>query len=135
MKHGLFYQLKSGHGSSFQTDTGLIHLFDHIKLQTSEGLFTGMVMIDLQKAFNTVEHQIICQTLRYMGMKDVKWFESYLTRLRQLLNVNGTESELLNVTCGVSPRTHLRTITFPVLRQRHVFNLTSNSCYVPTTAP
>ena len=38
-----------------------------------------MVMIDLQKAFDTVDHQILCQKLRSMGVKDVKWFESYLT--------------------------------------------------------
>ena len=58
-------------------------------------------MIDLQKAFDTVDHQILCQKLRSMGVRDVKWFESYLTGRKQLVNVNGTESELLNITCGV----------------------------------
>lgn len=79
IKHSLLYQLQSGHESSFQTDTCLIHLFDNIKLQRSEGLFTGMVMVDLQKAFNksTMDHQIIFQTLRYIGVKDVKLFVFY----------------------------------------------------------
>lgn len=101
IQHDLLYQFQSGFRSSYSTDTCLIHLFDHIKSQTSKGLFTGMVMIDLQKAFDTVDHQILCQKLRSMGIKDVKWFESYLTGRKQLVNVNGTESELQNITCGV----------------------------------
>lgn len=101
IQHNLLYQFQSGFRSSYSTDTCLIHLFDHIKSQTSKGLFTGMVMIDLQKAFDTVDHQILCQKLRSMGVKNVKWFESYLTGRKQLVNVNGTESELLNITCGV----------------------------------
>ena len=60
-----------------------------------------MVMIDLQKASDTVDHQILCQNLRYVGVKDVKWFGSYLTEKKQFVNVNETESELLNLTCGV----------------------------------
>lgn len=99
--HNLLYQFQSGFRSSYSTDTCLIHLFDHIKKQTSKGLFTGMVMIDLQKAFDTVDHRILCHKLRSMGVQEVKWFESYLTGRKQLVNVNGTESELLNITCGV----------------------------------
>ena len=41
--------------SSYSTDTCLIYLFNHNKSQTSKGLFTGMVMTDLQKAFDTVD--------------------------------------------------------------------------------
>ena len=45
----MLYELQSGFRSAYSTDTCLINLFDHIKSQTSKGLFTGMVMIDLQK--------------------------------------------------------------------------------------
>ena len=44
-------------------------------------------MIDLQKnnpkTFDTMDHQILCPKLRYMGVKDVKLFESYLTGRKQ----------------------------------------------------
>ena len=97
----MLYELQSGFRSAYSTDTCLIHLFDHIKSQTSKGLFTGMVMIDLQKAFDTVDHQIVCNKLQAMGVSNIKWFESYLTGRQQLVNVNGTESNPANISCGV----------------------------------
>ena len=60
-----------------------------------------MVLIDLLKAFDTVDHQILRLKLRCKGVKDVKWFESYLTGRKQLVNADGTESQLINITCGV----------------------------------
>ena len=101
IKNNLLYEFQSGFRSAYSTDTCLIHLFDHIKSQTAKGLYTGMVMIDLQKAFDTVDHQILCSKLQAMGVSNVKWFQSYLTGRKQLVNVNGTESNLEDITCGV----------------------------------
>ena len=59
----LFYSFQSGFRSSFSTDTFLTHLTDQIRFQMDRGFYTGMVMIDLQKAFNTVDHDILLQKL------------------------------------------------------------------------
>ena len=99
--NNLLYQFQSGFRSAFSTDTCLVHLFDHIKKNTSKGLFTGMIMIDLQKAFDTVDHQILCKKLEILGVKNVKWFQSYLTGRKQLVNINGRESDYLDIKCGV----------------------------------
>ena len=37
-----------------------------------------MVLIDLQKAFDTVDHKILCKKLEAMGIDFTKWFEYYL---------------------------------------------------------
>ena len=79
IKHNLLYEFQSGLGSVCSTDNCLIHLFDHIKSQSSEGLFTGMIIIDLQKTFDTVDHHILCNKLQAMGVSNIKWFESYKT--------------------------------------------------------
>jgi hypothetical protein len=60
-----------------------------------------MIMLDLQKAFDTVDHYILCSKLQIMGVKSTKWFEFYLTDRKQKVSVNGTESNCLTVTCGV----------------------------------
>ena len=59
-KNNLIYEFQSGFRGNFSTDTCLIHLTDHIKKNTSKGLYTGMIMLDLQKAFDTVDHEILC---------------------------------------------------------------------------
>ena len=48
---------------------------DHIRDTNSEGLFTGMVLLDLQKAFDTVDHNILCGKLNNMGIQ-AHWFHS-----------------------------------------------------------
>ena len=52
------YEFQSGFRRKFSTDTCLIHLLDYIRDNNSNGLFTGMIMLDLQKAFDTVDHDI-----------------------------------------------------------------------------
>ena len=58
-------------------------------------------MLDLQKAFDTVDHAILCNKLKPMGFKSVDWFRSYLSYRNQFVNVNDTESDPSLVTCGV----------------------------------
>ena len=60
-----------------------------------------MLMLDLQKAFDTVDHDILCKKLKAMGIKSVDWFRSYLSNRNQIVNVNDTESDPSLVTCGV----------------------------------
>ena len=57
--------------------------------------------LDLQKAFDTVDHSILCNKLKLMGVGSTKWFESYLSNRSQLVNVGKINSDIANVTCGV----------------------------------
>ena len=59
--HDILYEFQSGFRSKFSTESCLIHLFDFIRDNTTKGLYTGMVMLDLQKAFETVDHAILCK--------------------------------------------------------------------------
>ena len=101
MNKKLLFDFQSGFRSNFSTDSRLTYLTDYIKTQTSKGLYTGMLMLDLQKAFNTVYHDILCKKLKPMGIKSVDWFRSYLAYRNQIINVNDTESDPSLVTCGV----------------------------------
>ena len=60
-------------------------------------------MLDLQKAFDTVNHDILLFKLKALGFKYeiIKWMSSYLTGREQIVNVNGIESEPVELTCGV----------------------------------
>ena len=60
-----------------------------------------MVLIDLKKAFDTVDHKMLCKKLEAMGIDFTKWFESYLKGRKQMVIANETCSEMGTVTCGV----------------------------------
>ena len=68
VENNINYDYQFGFRSSFSTDTCLIHLLDHIKMNSARGLFTGMMLLDLQKAFGTVNHSLLCSTLKLMGV-------------------------------------------------------------------
>ena len=101
VKNNMLYDLQSGFRGNYSTDTCLIHLTDHIKTQTSKGLYTGMILLDLQKAFDTVDHSILCDKLKAMGIGSVEWFQSYLSDRMQTVQVNDTYSNIEQITCGV----------------------------------
>ena len=107
VSNGLLYELQSGFRGNYSTDSSLIHLTDHIRNQSAKGLYTGMIMLDLQKAFDTVDHDILCRKLKAMGVDSVEWFRSYLSGRTQAIHVNNTMSDFDNIVCGVPQRSIL----------------------------
>ena len=99
--NNLLFEYQSGFRSKFSTDTCLIHLLDYIKGNSAKGLFTGMIMLDLQKAFDTVDHDILCDKLKVMGVESVNWFRSYLSDRKQFVCINEVSSKSGHVSCGV----------------------------------
>ncbi|MCU7801520.1 MAG: reverse transcriptase family protein [gamma proteobacterium symbiont of Lucinoma myriamae] len=99
----LLYKFQSGFRTRFSTDTCLIHLTDFIKFQMDKGYFVGMVLLDLQKAFDTVDHSILLMKLEALGLSQdiVRWFRSYLSDRQQLVDVSGMFSSSAEIRCGV----------------------------------
>ena len=97
----LFYEYQSGFRNRFSTDTCLINLVDYIKGENKKGNLVGMVMIDLRKAFDTVDEEILLEKLSAMGVTSIDWFRSYLTDREQCTQVDGINSSFLEVTFGV----------------------------------
>ena len=62
-----------------------------------------MVLLDLQKAFDTLDHGVLLMKLEAIGLDadGLRWFRSYLSDRAQLVDVYGTCSSFANVTCGV----------------------------------
>ena len=68
-----------------------------------KGLVTGVVFIDLRKAFDTLDTDILLAKLKGCGVTDIEhqWFWSYLTGRSQTVSVDGHLSDHLPVNIGV----------------------------------
>ncbi len=87
-KSSLIYVFQSGFRISHSTDT-LLYLTDFIRRQIDEGKMCGMVLLELQKAFDTVNHSILLDKLSVMGLssKVIAWFNYYLSeRVQRVRN-------------------------------------------------
>ena len=67
------------------------------------GFGTGMIFVDLQKAFDTINHDILLKKLSIIGFSDhtVKWFQSYLSNRKFMINLENPFSEVSSMSCGV----------------------------------
>ena len=63
-----------------------------------------MFFIDIQNAFDTVNHSILSAKAEYYGVRGIvlEWFKSYLRDRDQYASINETNSTPLEVTPGVS---------------------------------
>ena len=76
---------------------------DDILTGIKEKQYTIATFIDLKKAFDTVNHNILLQKLPHYGLSPniVAWLNSYLDQRSQCCTVNGLTSSQLPITCGV----------------------------------
>ena len=58
---------------------------------------SGIVLLDLQKAFGTVDHHIIWNKLKSMGIDSTDW--SYLQDRKQLVTVGRIQFDPITFTC------------------------------------
>ncbi len=84
----------------YSTKTCLICLTDCMKQKISQGNYVGMLLLNVQKAFDSVDHSILVKKLEAMGISP-GWFVSYLTNRGKLASIDGISSSFQYVTCGV----------------------------------
>ena len=94
---------QSGFRSLHSTLTALLEATNAWSVNIDNGLLNGVVFIDLTKAFDTIDHEIILRKMSYLGVDQaaIKWFSSYLSGRTQRCNVSGKLSSARTLSCGV----------------------------------
>ena len=110
----LLASCQSGFRSLHSTVTALLEATNDWSLNIDKGLFNGVIFIDLKKAFDTIDHQILLMKLERYGVdtQSQKWFKSYLSNRTQRCNVSGNLSTLGEVKFGVPQGSNLGPLLF-----------------------
>ena len=99
----ILYKFQSGFRRNFSTDSCLSYLSNKIANSFEFGLHTVIILIDLQKAFDTIDHKILINKLEFLGFSKnvIIWFKSHLSNRKFKVNLNKTFSEPGRLLCGV----------------------------------
>ena len=75
--NNLIYSLQFGFRQNWSPFYALIHLTETMKQSYDQGLFSCGIVVDLQKAFNTADHNILLGKLEHYEIRGIikKWFE------------------------------------------------------------
>ena len=113
-KNNMIYNKQFGFRSNHSTNHALISITERIKSLVDDGLYVGGIFIDLEKAFDTVNHNILCEKLRYYGFRGNvnNLIQSYLANRKQYVSLNGFDSETKKITCGVPQGSSLGPLLF-----------------------
>ena len=102
-KFQLLNNCQYGFRSQMSTSHALLDLVEEITSSIDAKKISIGVFIDLKKAFDTVNHDLLIDKLEYYGIRGIaqEWLKSYLKDRKQFVQIDECASTLLSVTCGV----------------------------------
>ena len=102
-KNNVLYNLQFGFRNKYSTSAALIYLVDKIMTALDKGEFVIGTFVDLSKAFDCVNHDILLEKLHKYGIRGIAhaWFSSYLQNRSQYVVFDNVNSDKLNIVCGV----------------------------------
>ena len=114
--HNCIYENQFGFRRNHSTNHALISLTEHIRDALDNNSISCGVFIDLQKAFDTVDHTILLKKLDHYGIRGSAndWFKSYLTNRKQFVSINGYDSREIVMPYGVPQGSVLGPLLFLV---------------------
>ena len=118
-KHDILYQSQYGFRNKHSCEQAILELTGRILHARDNGLHAAALFLDLSKAFDTLNHNVLLQKLHRYGVRGVclDWFQDYLTnrslvsKMTTLGNVI-TRSESYDIAYGTAQGSCLSPLLF-----------------------
>ena len=101
--HPLFSKLQCGFRKQFNAQHCLLVLVEKCRGFLDKWGYTGILLTDLSKAFECINHELLIAKLHAYGfsLESLIFIQSYLTNQIQRVKINSSFSEYSNVESGV----------------------------------
>ena len=98
-----FYPAQFGFWLNVSTNNALMSIIENIQTQLDEGKYCTGVFVDLKKAFDTADHNILLRKLDYYGIRGIanEWFCSYLKKRKQFVSIQNNMSSVKEILTGI----------------------------------
>jgi len=99
----LYYDNQYGFRANHSTEYATLELVDRLNYEMDKGNFPLNVYIDLSKAFDTVDHEILLSKLQYYGIRNtsLSLLRSYLSNRIQYVEIDSYRSSFRKINTGV----------------------------------
>ena len=112
MKEKQIYMYQSGFRMNHLTDLCLAQLTEFVLTSMDKQMHTGMVLVDFQRALDTIDHGVFIENMKYFGFwtSAIKWFESF----KQKVCIVNVFSEARTLKCIVPQDNIFGPLLFPL---------------------
>ena len=113
--NNLLFDKQFGFQLNNSTEHSILQLVNDISSSFGRGQYTLGIFIDLSKAFDTVDHEILISVLEYYGIKGktLKWLKSYLSEQKQYISdLDVGKTSMCSIVCGVAQGSILGPLLF-----------------------
>ena len=125
-KNKLLYKSQYGFRKFHSTELAALEFTDKIIFNLDQGKLPLAIYLDLSKAFDTIDHSILLNKLKYYGVcgMSLYWFESYLSDRKQYVQFNDSTSSYSSISTGVPQGSILGPLLF-IIYMNDIANVTN----------
>ena len=98
-KYNIICDSQYGFRQNHSTELAILEMVEKITDSIDKKRIPMGIFIDLKKAFDTIDHEILVNKLKFYGIRGVAldWLKSYLNNRKQYVNFNGTSSDMKTI--------------------------------------